>query len=119
MALPLLAGTSGAHQAQVGACGHQGPGVHRGTVGPPSHHGWLAPSARCQGDPVGSNGCAHVVIPLLSATSRVHQAQMAACGHQGAGGGAEALLGLVGPMGGWPQAPGARETQWGLMGVPM
>jgi len=61
------------------------PGVHRGTAGPHSHNGWLAPCSRWQGASVALRGCAHVTLPLLTATNGVQQGQMVVCGHQGAG----------------------------------
>ena len=85
MTLPWLGATGGAYQAQMAVCGHQGAGGHRGTAGSPGHHGWFAPSSRCWGAPVRPIGCNYVVPPQVSATSGVHQAQMAVCGHQGAG----------------------------------
>ena len=54
-------------------------------LAPPDHHGWLVPYSRYYGAPVVPNGCNHVVLPLLAATSEVYQGQMPVCGHQQAG----------------------------------
>jgi len=59
--------------ATGGQGGHSGTA---GTAGSCGHYGCLAPP----------NGCAHMVLPLLTATSGAHQTQMVVCGHQGAGG---------------------------------
>ena len=47
-----------------------------------------------------SRGCSQVALHLLSAASGAHQAQMAVCGHQGAGGCAEALVAIGATIGG-------------------
>ena len=67
---------------------------------------------------MGPGECAHVVPTLLTATNGAHQAQMAVCGHQGAGGTA-ALLAIAATMSGHIQAVGVGGTQWGPEGVPM
>ena len=84
--LPWLAPTSGAYQTQMAVCGQQGAGWHSSTAGSCSHYGWLAPSSGCWQGPVGPKGRSQDALHLLSAASGVHQAQMAVCGHQGAGG---------------------------------
>ena len=80
--IPRIGPTRGAHQGQVAVCGHQGAGVRRRTGGYCGHHGRLAPSSGCWGDPVGPKGWSQIELHLLSATSSAHQAKMAVCGHQ-------------------------------------
>jgi len=74
--IPLLGATSGVYQTQMVVPGHLGAGVHKGTTGYCGHHGWFTPPSRCWRVPVGPKGCNQVVLPLLAATSGVHQGQM-------------------------------------------
>jgi len=108
--LPLLSATIGVHLAHMAVPGHPGAGGHSSAVGCCSHHRWLAPSSRCWGGLVGLSGCAHMVLPLLSATSGAHQALVAVWRHPaGAAGG-----GSCGHYG-WPaQSSGC----WGAPVVP-
>jgi len=85
VAPPLLATTSGAHQAGVAVCAATRQGGHRGTAGYCGHQGWFTQSCGRWGVPVGPTGCTHVVLPLLATTSGAHQTGVAVCGHQGAG----------------------------------
>ena len=55
---------------------------HSSATGYFRHHGWLAPSSGCWGDPVGPKGCSQIALHLLSATNGAHQAKMAVCAHQ-------------------------------------
>jgi len=110
---------SGLRLGQMAVCGHPGAaGCVCGTPSSCGRCGWCSQSSSCQGDPVGPKGCAYTVLPLLGATSGVHQAQMAVCGHWGAQGLRQgSTVGSCGRCGRCGQA--AKGTQWGPMGAPI
>ena len=89
----------------------QWAGGHSSTTGYCGHHGWLAPSSGCWGDPVGLRGCGQVALHLLAATNGAHQGPKWQCVATRGQGCAGALLAIVATMGGGAKMVGAGGSQ--------